>query len=296
LTYYIYLDYFLQLLMIAFELFWFKIYWYWIFYLLAFLLWYLFLWFVAKKKFFKNYINLQNLLEHWIDDLVIAVAIWVLLWWRLWYVFIYDFKYFLQNPLEIFAIWQWWMSFVWWVLWVIFWIYIIKKLFKLSWNEFLLLMDLIVLVLPIWIMLGRIWNYLNQELFGRKFESAVKMFPILWNDILEWFLKKFDIVRIYKNFDNNYRINTNFLESFFEWFLLFIWLFIVFIKKYISLVFIPWLISWLFLLFYWVFRFFLEFLRYHPYTDYYSIFTKTQFIMLFFIVWWIILVSRKRNF
>jgi len=277
--------------MVAFELFGLEIYWYGIFYLVAFLIWYLFFYLVAKKKYFKEFKNLQNLLEKWIDDLVIAIALGVILWWRLWYVLIYDFWYFLANPMDIFTIWQWGMGFIWGVIWVIMAMLFIKKIYKLNLTEFLLLIDMIVIVLPFGIMLWRIWNFLNQELYGMPVN-------ILDNSIIEWILSSLGLVYVYDQVDTILRINTNFLESFFEWFLILLVLIWLFYSKYITvknkIKLNPWLLSGVFLLLYWISRFFLEFLRDHPVTDYLWYFTKTQFFMIFFVVWWIYLIIRKK--
>ena len=95
--------------MIAFSIFWINVYRYWIFYLIGFVLAYCFLVFIWKKKYFHKFPKLQNLLENDLETLFIILILWVLIWWRLGHVLIYDFQYFIDNPLDIFKIWQWWM-------------------------------------------------------------------------------------------------------------------------------------------------------------------------------------------
>ena len=129
--------------MIAFSIFGINIYRYGIFYLVGFLLTYCFLYFIWRKKYFHKFPKLQNLLENDLETLFIILILWVLIWWRLGHVLIYDFQYFLHNPLDIFKVWQWWMSFIGWILGVILWVslFIWKK--KFSRKEFVILLDLL---------------------------------------------------------------------------------------------------------------------------------------------------------
>jgi len=151
--------------MIAFSIFWINIYRYWIFYLVGFILAYSFLSFIWKKKYFHKFPKLQNLLENDLEELFIILILWVLIWWRLGHVLIYDFQYFVDNPLDIFKIWQWWMSFIWWLLGVILWVSIFVWKKKFSRKEFLMLLDLLCCMLPLCIAFWRLWNFLNQELY-----------------------------------------------------------------------------------------------------------------------------------
>lgn len=151
--------------MVAFSIWPINIYRYWIFYLVGFLIWYFFLKFVWKSNVFIKLPKLQKLLQHDLDELLIYIIFWVLLWGRLGEVFIYQWQYFSQHLLEVFAIWNWGMSFIWWAIWVLISLLIMKKVKELSHIEFFLLFDTILVVVPLAIMFGRFWNYLNQELF-----------------------------------------------------------------------------------------------------------------------------------
>ena len=150
--------------MVAFSIFGRNIYRYWIFYLIGFIVAYIFLYYIWKKRYFHKFPKLQNLLENDLETLFIILILWVLIWWRLGHVLIYDFQYFLHNPLDIFKIWQWWMSFIGWILWVILWVtlFIWKK--KFSRKEYIILLDLLCCILPLCIAFWRLWNFLNQEL------------------------------------------------------------------------------------------------------------------------------------
>ena len=148
--------------MVAFSIFWKNIYWYGIFYLVWFIIAYVFLHFIWKSKVLGWNKNLQKFLSDNLDDIMIALVIGVLVWWRLWEVFIYEWEYFSHNLCEIIKVWHWWMSFFGWMLWVILALFILFKIKKLSWKDFVLLIDCLVFIIPIWIILWRFGNYLNQ--------------------------------------------------------------------------------------------------------------------------------------
>jgi phosphatidylglycerol:prolipoprotein diacylglycerol transferase len=212
--------------MVAFSIFWRDIYRYWIFYLIGFILTYLFLYFIWRKKYFHKFPKLQNLLENDLETLFIILILWVLIWWRLGHVLIYDFQYFINNPLDIFKVWQWWMSFIGWILWVILWvtIFIWKK--KFSWKEFMVLLDLLCCILPLCIAFWRLWNFLNQELYWIIFSN-----PFWRTEWTIWTLTSLWFLHIYDKIDTSLRINTNLLSIIFEWILLFITLISIFIKQ-----------------------------------------------------------------
>jgi len=276
--------------MIAFSIWPINVYWYWIFYLFGFLIWYFFLKFIAKKKFFSKYKNLQNLLSNDIDSLLIYIILWVLLWGRLWEVFIYEWTYFSQHLLEIFAVWNGGMSFIWWITWVFVSLLIMKKVKKLSNVEFFLLFDTLLVVVPLAIMLGRFWNYLNQEIYGL-------VVPINYRWINEFFVNIFtktNIFHVYDLIDSNLRINTNFISIFFEWLVLFFILSILFFKKIKKKEIKPWIIIAYFLIFYSLFRFFIEYLRIDSQSQYVFLFTKSQRIFLIFILTGFVFMWNKK--
>ena len=190
---------------------------YWLAYALAFVIWYL----ILKKRRFLDEIML--------DTLVLYIFFWVIIWWRLWYVLFYDLQYYIANPADILMTWKWWMSFHWWALWVIISLIVFSKRHKV---EFLRLSDEIVKVLPIWLFLWRMWNYLNKELLWETYSWPLAVekggsmyFP---SPLLEWFL---------------------------EWIALFV------ILNYATKWWQRWKISWAFLFYYAIFRFFAEFFR-----------------------------------
>jgi len=267
--------------MIAFSIFWINVYRYWIFYLIGFVLAYCFLLFVWKKKYFHKFPNLQNLLENDLETLFIILILWVLIWWRLGHVLIYDFKYFIDNPLDIFKIWQWWMSFIGWILWVVLWITIFIWKKKFSRKEYIILLDLLCCILPLCIAFWRLWNFLNQELYWIIFNN-----PFWRKEWIVWTLTSLWFLHIYDKIDSSLRINTNLLSIIFEWILLFITLIIIFIKQIKSDKRKIWKIWVIFLLRYSIIRFLFEYLRQDSQSEFIWPFTRSQrFFVIFIIVW-----------
>lgn len=270
--------------MIAFTIFWRDIYRYWIFYLIWFIIAYTFLYIIWKKKFFHKFPKLQNLLENNLETLFIILILWVLIWWRLWHVLIYDFNYFLNNPLNILKIRQWWMSFIWWLLWVIIWISILLWSKKFTRKEFIILLDLLACILPVCIALWRLWNFLNQELYWIKLPTDIN-----WSTETINKLKSVWLLHVYNNIDDSLRINTNFLSIIFEWILLFITLITILIKQIKQQKRKMWKISMIFLLRYSIVRFILEYLRQDSQSEFIWPFTKSQRFFIAFTTIWIII-------
>lgn len=99
-----------------------------------------------------------------IEDLVFYVTLGIILGGRLGYVIFYGGSSFLQNPLLVLQIWKGGMSFHGAVLGVIAAAYLFSRKIK---YPFLGVTDLIVLYAPIGIFMGRIANFINDELWGR---------------------------------------------------------------------------------------------------------------------------------
>ena len=272
--------------MIAFSIFWIDIYRYWIFYLISFLLAYCFLYFIWKKKLFHKFTKLQNLLESDLETLFIILILWVLIWWRLWHVLIYDFQYYIANPLNIFKIWQWWMSFIWWIIWVLIWVCLFLWRKNFSLKESIILLDILACILPLCISLWRFWNFLNQELYGIIFNN-----PLWRSDTMISSLVSLSFLHIYDKIDLAIRINTNLLSIIFEWILLFITLIIIFIKQIKNKKRRIWKIWFIFLLRYSLIRFLLEYFRQDSQFEFISRFSKSQRFFLTFIIIWIIWIT-----
>ena len=200
-------------------------------YSLAYIFGILFGWIYCKKILIKDK-NTSKLL----DDLISYLIIGIILGGRLGYVIFYNFEYYLNNLIEILMVWQGGMSFHGGVLGVIGSIIIFAK--KHNVNKFIFL-DLIAAGAPIGIFLGRISNFINSELYGRKTD-------VFWSVI-------------FPKVDNFSRHPSQIYEAFFEGIVLFLLMFLFIKKNYLLR---PGAISALFLIFYSMFRFFVEFYRF----------------------------------
>ncbi len=102
--------------------------------------------------------------EQQVEDLMFWIILGVILGGRLGYVLFYQPAYYLSHPLEILQVWQGGMAFHGGMLGVVIagWLFCTKyKLPKLSVG------DAVVLGVPVGLMLGRIANFINAELWGR---------------------------------------------------------------------------------------------------------------------------------
>ena len=187
-------------------------------------------WLYCKKILIKDK-NISKLF----DDLISYLIIGIILGGRLGYVIFYNLEYFLSNPIEILMIWHGGMSFHGGLLGVLASTIIYAK--KHNVNKFIFL-DLIAGSAPIGIFLGRIANFLNSELYGRETD-------ILWSVI-------------FARIDNITRHPSQIYEALLEGVILFFILFFFIKKNYLLK---PGLISSLFLIFYSLFRFLVEFFR-----------------------------------
>jgi phosphatidylglycerol---prolipoprotein diacylglyceryl transferase len=135
----------------------FSLHWYGMMYLFAFLL----AMFLLPRL--QRYRSIYYAKEEWANILSAAI-LGVIIGGRLGYVIIYDPLYFASSPLEIVAVWHGGMSShggfigVWIALY-----YLFRKRNK---GELLALGDISIVPIAIGIALGRIGNFINQELFG----------------------------------------------------------------------------------------------------------------------------------
>lgn len=104
-----------------------------------------------------------------LEDLVFDVTMGIILGGRLGYVLFYGGSMFWEHPLQIFAIWNGGMSFHGGIVGVILAIGYFAYKVKMP---FLRVTDLVVLYVPIGIFLGRLANFVNDELWGRVTDVA----------------------------------------------------------------------------------------------------------------------------
>ena len=211
---------------VAIQFFSFEIRWY----SLAYIVGILFGWILSKKIFISN-IEIKVKFDDYITFLILGIIIGG----RLGYIFFYNFGYYSTNLLDIFKIWQGGMSFHGGLIGII--ISSIWFAKKNNQNPFYYL-DIVSLVAPIGIFFGRIANFINSELYGIETN-------------LPWGVKFIQV-------DDLYRHPSQLYEALFEGIILFIIL-LYFRNK--GLMKTPGLISGLFLIFYSIFRFVIEFFR-----------------------------------
>ncbi len=203
--------------------------WYSLAYILAFILGSIFI-----KKLNKKSYNLISDVQ--IDKFFIWAVIGVILGGRIGYVLFYQTNLFFNEPFYILEIWTGGMSFHGGLIGMIISIYLFSKKYNI---RFFYLSDLVSLVAPIGLFLGRISNFINSELHGR--------------------ITDFPFAIIYPLIDNNPRHPSQLYEALFEGLILILILFLYFIKKPNK--YLIGNISGLFLIFYSIFRFFIEYLR-----------------------------------
>ncbi len=210
---------------VAFEFFALEIRWYSLAYLFGLLLG----WMYCKQILIKEP-NTKVIF----DDYISYIILGVILGGRLGYVILYNPVYFYENPNEILKIWNGGMSFHGGLIGIIFFtiFFCLKK--KQSLFYFL---DLVAVSAPIGIFFGRLANFINSELVG-------KVTDVFWS------------VKFIK-IDNLKRHPSQLYEAIFEGIILFLIL-NYFYKKYQNN---AGVVSSLFLIFYSLFRFFIEFVR-----------------------------------
>ncbi|MBP5161280.1 MAG: prolipoprotein diacylglyceryl transferase [Alphaproteobacteria bacterium] len=99
-----------------------------------------------------------------LDDLLFYSVLGVVVGGRLGYVLFYNFSYYAQNFWEIFKVWQGGMAFHGGLLGMI----VVTVWFARKHRiPVLILSDILVTVAPIGLLLGRLANFINGELFGR---------------------------------------------------------------------------------------------------------------------------------
>jgi len=99
-----------------------------------------------------------------VDDFLLWATLGVILGGRTGYVLFYNPVYFLNHPLQIFAVWQGGMSFHGGLIGVIGALILFCRLRRLP---ILRVGDILVCAVPIGLLLGRIANFINGELYGR---------------------------------------------------------------------------------------------------------------------------------
>ena len=247
---------------VAFQIFSIEFRWYSLAYIMGILLG----WIYCKKKIINN----PKILDLF-DDFITYVILGIIIGGRIGYVLFYNLQYYIENPIEIFYVWNGGMSFHGGLIGVILATQIFSKNNKS--NPFIFL-DLVSLSAPIGIFFGRLANFINSELYGTPAE-------IPWS-------VKFILI------DNINRHPSQLYEAFFEGIVLFFILGYFYNKNYINK---PGLLSSMFLIFYSFFRFLAEFFRSpDPHIGYLFLnLTMGQIISVIFMILGLILFVYKKN-
>lgn len=141
----------------------FTLYWYALAYVVGIIAW----WKIAAVALKKNYLwpeNVSPLSPTKLEDLVTYLVLGIILGGRLGYVIFYHPAYYFKNPIEILFIWQGGMSFHGGLLGVS------LAGFIFFWRNSVALRsgaDLLALGSPVGLFLGRLANFINDELWGR---------------------------------------------------------------------------------------------------------------------------------
>lgn len=211
---------------VAFQIFTLEIRWYSLAYIFGVILG----WLYIKKKIAPD----QKILLLF-EDLIGYLIVGMIIGGRLGYVIFYNLEYYLQNFIEVLKVWNGGMSFHGGLIGIIIATTIFAK--KNQINPFIFL-DLISLVAPIGLFLGRISNFINSELYGRE-------------TTIFWSVK-------FKAIDDLSRHPSQIYEAIFEGLILFFLLNFFSKKDNFKN---PGIISSFFLIFYSIFRFNIEFFR-----------------------------------
>ncbi len=192
-------------------------------------------WWLGKRIILKRFQNLNfNFDIKEFDNLITYIIISMLLGGRIGYVLFYNFEYYLSNPFNILKIWEGGMSFHGALIGIIlstYWFSIKKNI-----PTFFLL-DIVAVVAPIGIFFGRLANFINGELVG-------KTTNVFWGVI-------------FPSVDNKIRHPSQLYEAFFEGIVLFIIMNLILFRNNYKIG----TCSYMFLIFYGIFRIFSEFFR-----------------------------------
>ena len=247
---------------VAFQIMSFEIRWYSLAYITGIIIG----WLLCKKVFIQ-----ESDINEKFDDYITYLVIGMIIGGRLGYIIFYNFSYYINNFFDIFKVWEGGMSFHGGLIGII----IASILFSQKHNQdSFLYMDLVSLVAPIGIFFGRLANFINSELYGTPTD-------------IPWAVTFIQV-------DNLSRHPSQLYEAILEGIILFIILMYFKNKDYLKK---PGLISGLFLIFYSIFRFFIEFVRVPDEQLGYLIFELSmgQIISLIFFVIGIILFYLKNE-
>ena len=190
-------------------------------------------WYLGKRVILGRFKNLNFDIKEF-DNLITYIIISLLLGGRIGYILFYNFGYYISNPFDILKIWEGGMSFHGALIGIIlgtYWFSIKKDI------QTFFLLDIISFVAPIGIFFGRIANFINGELVG-------KTTNVFWGVI-------------FPKIDNSIRHPSQLYEAFLEGLVLFVIMNLILSRKNYKIG----SCSYVFLIFYGIFRIFSELFR-----------------------------------
>lgn len=134
-----------------------KIHWYGLMYLIGFAA----AWWLAARRSRRAWAPINR---EQVDDLIFYGALGVVVGGRAGYVLFYNFDRFLQEPLWLFKLWEGGMSFHGGMLGVILVMVLYARYLGVAIGS---LLDFVAPLVPIGLGMGRIGNFIGQELWGR---------------------------------------------------------------------------------------------------------------------------------
>ena len=144
---------------VAFEFFSLKIYWYGLSYFFGIIIGLFII-----KELDRKYLHLSGD-SKLLDNFLFYLVAGILLGGRLGYILFYNVSFYLHNPSEIIKVWQGGMAFHGAFFGLLIAIYLFARKHNLKYFG---LTDYFCFSVPIGILLGRIANFINQELIGRE--------------------------------------------------------------------------------------------------------------------------------
>jgi phosphatidylglycerol---prolipoprotein diacylglyceryl transferase len=153
---------------IAFSIGWFAIRWYALAYIVGIVLGWIYARSLVKKE--RLWGGPAPITLPQLDDFILWVTIGIIVGGRTGYVLFYNPAFFFQHPVEIFQLWNGGMSFHGGFLGCVAAVMLFARNNGIS---ILSLGDITTAVAPIGILLGRIANFINSELWGRTTDTSV---------------------------------------------------------------------------------------------------------------------------
>ena len=128
--------------------------------------------FIYFYIFAASHLNDFNLDKKKLDDLFFYLFLSVIIGGRLGYVIFYNFSFYSSNLIDILKVWEGGMSFHGALFGIILTTIIFTKIHSI---KLFLLSDLLSITAPLGIFLGRLSNFVNQELIGRKTDFFISI-------------------------------------------------------------------------------------------------------------------------